>query len=213
VEVVGVVRDVRHNPNIGSDPLAPVLYMPFGQWQWGTMSTVVRTAGDPAAAAPIVRREIARIDPALAPGEVLPLARRVWSSMSPQRGTAIMLGGFALLALALAAIGLYGVISYMVTQRTREIGIRMALGARRTHVVRHVLRQSGTLVAIGLGIGLAGAVSFAGVLRGLLLDASPVDPFIIAGVAVVLAVVSLAASYLPARRASRVDPMVALRVD
>jgi putative ABC transport system permease protein len=134
-------------------------------------------------------------------------------SVGDRRLTALLLGLFASAALALAAVGLYGVIAYTVVQRTREMGIRVALGANRHDIVMLVLRQGMTLVTIGLGIGLAGAFGLAPLLSSLLYDIKPIDPLSFTVVSLVLLLVALLASWLPARRAAKVDPMVALRAE
>ena len=209
--VVGVVRDVRHNPNTGSEPLSPTLYVPMEQAQWRSMSIVVRTTQDPASVAGDVQRVIGSIDPTLAAGTVRPLERVVRLSLAPQGITAWMLAVFAGIAVLLAAIGIYGVTSYTVSQRTHEIGIRLALGAQRRTVLGNVLRQSMTRIAIGVLFGLAGAAGLTRGLRTLLYDVSPTDPLIFGGVAALLVAVALLGSYLPARRATRIDPVSALR--
>jgi putative ABC transport system permease protein len=209
--VVGVVSDARHNPNVGREPLAPVVYFPLTQGPWSTMTLVVRTAGDPAAITADVQRVIGSIDPALAAGNVVTLDRMLAAALSPQRITAGMLSVFAGIALLLAVIGIYGVMSYSVTQRTHEIGIRMALGAQQREVVRRVLRQGLGLTGLGITIGAVGSLAMTRGMATLLHDVSPTDPLTFAAVAVLLAAVALFGSWLPARRAASVDPVVALR--
>ena len=209
--VVGVVADVRHNPNVGRALLAPVVYFAAAQGSWDTMTLMVRTAGSPLAVTSDVQRVIASLDPALAPGNVQTLERMLWSSLSPQRVTAAMLSVFAGIALLLAVIGIYSVISYSVNQRTHEIGIRMALGAQRADVIRRVLRQGVVLAALGITIGAVGSFAMARGMAVLLHDVSPTDPLTFVAVAVILATVAVLGSWLPARRAAAVDPVVALR--
>jgi putative ABC transport system permease protein len=209
--VVGVVGDVRHNPNTGRALLAPVVYYPATQGPAETMTLVVRTAGSPLAITADVQRVIGSLDQTLAPGEVRTLERMLWWSLSPQRITAGMLSVFAGIALLLAVIGIYGVMSYTVNQRTHEIGIRMALGAQRADVVRRVLRQGIVLAALGIAIGTFGSFGMARGLATLLHEVSPTDPLTFVAVAVILAAVALLGSWLPARRAAAVDPVVALR--
>ena len=209
--VIGVVGDARHNPNTGRDPLAPVTYRPLTQGPWNTMTFIVRTAGEPTAINADVQRVIGSIDPALAAGEVMTLDRMRSSGLSPQRITAAMLSAFAGIAMLLAVIGIYGVISYSVSQRTQEIGIRMALGAQQRDVVRRVLRQGLLLTALGITIGGAASLVLTRQMKTVLYDVSPTDPGTFAAVAVALAGVALLGSYLPARRAAAVDPVVALR--
>jgi len=209
--IIGVVGDVRYNPNAGRESLAPVVYFPVTQGPWDTMTLVVRTASDPGAITADVQRVIGSIDPALAAGNVLTLDRMLSSSLSPQRITAGMLSVFAGIALLLAVIGIYGVMSYTVNQRTHEIGIRMALGAQRGDVVRRVLRHGVLLAALGIAIGTLGSFAMARGMATLLHEVSPTDPLTFVSVAVILAAVALLGSWLPARRAAAVDPVVALR--
>ena len=209
--IVGVVGEARHNPNVGRDPLAPVVYVPATQIPWNTMTVALRTAGDPTAIMSDVQRVIGSLDPALAPGDVSTLARVLSSGLAPQRITAAILSIFAGIALLLAVIGIYGVMSYTVSQRTHEIGIRMALGARQGDVVRRVLRQGIILATLGIGIGIAGSFGMARGIAVLLHGVSPTDPMTFGAVALLLAVVAVVGSWLPARRAASVDPVVALR--
>jgi putative ABC transport system permease protein len=209
--VVGVVGDARHNPNVGRAPLAPVNYIPLTQVPWNTMTLVVRTTGEPSAINAHVQRAIGSIDPALAAGDVMTLQHMLLAALSPQRITAGMLSVFAAIAVLLAVIGIYGVMSYSVTQRTHEIGIRMALGAQQGDVVRRVLRQGVRLSAIGIAIGSVASVGLTRGMATLLHDVSPTDPTTFTAVAVLLAGVALLGSWLPARRAASVDPVVALR--
>jgi putative ABC transport system permease protein len=209
--VVGVVSDMRHNPNTGREPLAPVVYIPATQVPWSTMTLVVRTVGEPTSVAANVQKVIGSIDPSLAAGNVVTLERMLSSSLAPQSLTAGMLSVFAGIALVLAVIGIYGVMSYTVSQRTHEIGIRMALGAQQGDVVRRVLRRGLVLAALGIGIGTAGSLAMTRGMAMLLHGVSPTDPLTFGTVAVILAGVALLGSWLPARRAAAVDPVVALR--
>jgi putative ABC transport system permease protein len=209
--VVGVVGDMRHNPNTGREPLAPVVYIPATQVPWSTMTLVVRTVGEPAGVSANVQKVIGSIDPSLAAGNVVTLERMLSSSLAPQSLTAGMLSVFAAIALVLAVIGIYGVMSYTVSQRTHEIGIRIALGAQQGDVVRRVLRRGLVLAALGIGIGTAGSLAMTRGMAMLLHEVSPTDPLTFGTVAVILAGVALLGSWLPARRAAAVDPVVALR--
>jgi len=209
--VVGVVADVRHNPNTGRALLAPVVYVPAAQGPWDTMTLIVRTAASPLAMTADVQRVIGSLDPTLAPGNVQTLERMLSSSLSPQRITAGMLSVFAGIAMLLAVIGIYGVISYSVNQRTHEIGIRMALGAQRADVVGRVLRQGLVLAMFGIAIGTLGSFAMARGMAALLHEVSPTDPLTFVAVAVMLATVAVLGSWFPARRAAAVDPVVALR--
>jgi len=211
--IIGVVGDARHNPNTGRAPLAPVKYTPVAQVPWNTMTLVARTAGEPTAVNADVQRVIGSIDPALAAGDVMTFERMLSSSLSPQRITASMLSVFAGIAVVLAVIGIYGVMSYSVAQRTHEIGIRMALGAQQADVVRRVLRHGFLLAALGTAIGGIGSLGMTRGLATLLHGVSPTDPLTFGAVVVVLAAVALLGSWLPARRAAAVDPVVAIRAD
>jgi putative ABC transport system permease protein len=211
--IVGVVGDARYNPNLGRPPLMPVVYVPVAQMPWNTMTLVVRTAGDPLAATAEVQRAIGAIDPALAAGDVMTLQRMSSDALSPQRITAGMLSVFAGIAVLLAVIGIYGVISYSVTQRTHEIGVRMALGAQQRDVIGRVLRHGLLLAALGIAIGSAASLGLTRAMATLLHDVSPTDPLTFIGVALVLVGVAVLGSWLPARRAAAVDPAVALRSD
>jgi putative ABC transport system permease protein len=209
--VIGVAGDARHNPNTGREPLAPTMYVPLTQAPWSTMTLLVRTAGDPAAIMPEVGRVIGSLDPALAPGDVATLQRILSSGLAPQRLTAGMLSVFAGIALLLAVIGIYGVMSYTVSQRRHEIGIRMALGAQQRDVVRRVLRQGLALAAVGVAIGSVASLWMARTMATLLREVSPKDPAAFAAVALILAAAALLGSWLPAKRAAAVDPVIALR--
>ncbi len=215
-EVVGVVRDVRAQ-GLDEAPV-PEFYLPMVQapaaaWTWDdrTMSVVVRAQGDPVALMAPLRRAIADVDPALPLYQLGTMDGRVVDSMAQTRFSTTLLTAFGAIALILAAIGVYGVISYGVTQRTQEIGIRMALGARRADVVGMVVRHGAALAAIGLVVGLAGALALSRLIGSLLFQVSPTDPPTFATGTVVLTTVAVLAAVLPARRAAQTDPMVALR--
>jgi putative ABC transport system permease protein len=210
-EIVGVVGDVRH---AGLHEAArPTTYWPHGRFAYGGMTLAVRTAGDPASVASAVVAIVREQDPALAVADVQTMKEIVSESVAERRLTMMMLAVFAAAALLLAAVGIYGVIAYSVSQRTQEIGIRMALGARQADVLRMVVGQAMTLAVTGIAIGAAGGVLLTRLMRGLLFDVEPGDPLTFVAVAAVLAAVAAAASYLPGRRAAGVDPVVALRAD
>jgi putative ABC transport system permease protein len=175
------------------------------------MSLVVRTRGNPAQAVRTVERAVARIDPRQPVYQVRAMTDLTRDILSPDRLNANLLGLFAGLALALAAIGIYGVLACEVGRRTHEIGVRMALGARGGQVLRDVVGEGLTLVVAGLGLGLAGALAASRLLRSLLFGIDAYDPLTFAGAAVVLLGAGLLACLLPARRALRVDPLIALR--
>ena len=158
-----------------------------------------------------VREAIRRLDDSLPPYDVKTLEQRVSDSVAPRRFLVSMMSLFALLALALAATGIYGVLSYLVAQRTREIGIRMALGATAGSVLSLILKRGAILILIGTAAGLAGAIALTRLIKTLLFGVSPTDPATFALIALLLVLVALIASYIPARRAAKVDPMVALR--
>jgi len=209
--VVGVVADVRYNPNTGREPLAPIVYFPAAQAPSRTMTLVVRTPGDPAAITADVQRSIGALDPSLAPGYVASLKHVLSSSLSPQSVTAGTLSVFAAIALLLAVIGIYGVMSYTVSQRTHEIGIRMALGAQQDDVVRRVLRHGLKLAAIGMAIGSVASLGLTRAMATLLREISPTDPLTFGAVTTILTAAALLGSWIPARRAATIDPALALR--
>ncbi len=207
--VVGVVGDVRER---GLDREAvPTLYVAHSQVPLRSMHVVARTAADPLALAAAVRREVTALDAAIPVANVRTLDALVAESVSARRFYMLLLGVFAAAALVLAAIGVFGVMSYSVARRTREIGVRMALGAHAGRMLRLVLREALGLAALGVALGVAGALALTRLLSGLLYGVTATDPLTFVAVAATLSAVALLASYLPARRATRVDPMVALR--
>ena len=207
--IVGVVGDVRQQ-SLGKDP-GDEIYADQLQDPFPAQTLVVRTAGDPRALAASVRRVVQGIDRDLPIDQVRTMEEVVAASLAPNRFNTVLLSLFAGLALVLAAVGVYGVVSYTVSQRTHEIGIRMALGAQGEDVLGLVLRQGMALVGIGLALGLLAALAATRQLASLVYGVSTNDPWTFASVAVALAAVALAANALPARRATRVDPLVALR--
>ena len=202
IGVVGDIRDVRLDA-----PVTPMLYLPYGQLALGDMTMLVRTRAGAAAVAEGIRREIHAIDPALPVAEIAPLAANRAVSMSAPRFRTAMLAVFGMVALLLASVGLYGVVAFTVSQRTREIAIRVALGARPEQVTQLFFRRGAALTAIGAVVGLFLAWAAAGLVQSLLFQTSARDPWIFAAAAVLLTGVALTASYLPARRASRFDPV------
>jgi len=212
--VIGVVGDVRDNPNLGRPQTMPTYYVPMARAHpWRTMSFVVRTKEDPAAMTHRIERAIASVAPAVAPGSVLTLEHLYASSLSPQRVTSEMMAVFALVALILAAVGIHGVLSYSVAQRTHDIGVRTALGAQPADILRAVVGAAAPPVAIGIVAGVLGAVVMTRVLAHLLTQLSANDPTALAAAVTVLATAAVAGCYVPVRRAMRVDPMIALRID
>lgn len=208
-EIVGVVRDVKVEGLNGGPALQT--YLPYLQTPVSGMSLVVRTHDDPTALAAAVRAEVAALDSELPVTSVRTLEQVSSSSIRQQRLPAVALGTFAALALLLAAIGVYGVLAHLVCQRTHEIGIRMALGAAPGDVLRTVLGQGMRMAALGIAIGTLGALAAGRLLAGLLFGVRATDPVTFVGGAAALALVALLACWIPARRAMRVDPQVALR--
>ncbi|MBX3733769.1 MAG: ABC transporter permease [Verrucomicrobiae bacterium] len=210
-EIVGVVGDVRQH-GLGKE-VRSCVYRPQAYSFMGSGNLLVRTAIAPLALAETVRKAVLEIDPDQPVANIQTMENAIAGSLSQQRFVLVLLAGFAGAALLLAAIGLYGIIAYAVTQRTREIGIRMALGASRRDVLGLVVSHGMKLAAVGLVLGLAGAFGLTRVLVRMLYEVKPTDPATFAGVSLVLLGVALFACWLPARRAARVDPMVALRSD
>ena len=208
-EVVGIVGDVKEQALASEDE--PQLYMPMRQWPVQSMAVVVRTATLPMALADAARNDVQSIDPALPVSRIRPLDEIVARSISQPRFYMLLLTIFAAVALALASVGIFGVLSYAVAQRTREIGIRMALGAQERSVVQMVVGHAMVLVAAGIGIGAVLAFVASRGLSTMLFSVTATDPATFASVAGILCLVALVASYIPARRATRVDPIVALR--
>ncbi|MBZ5560097.1 MAG: ABC transporter permease, partial [Acidobacteriia bacterium] len=208
--IVGVVGDVK-NQALNLD--TPSLYYPSPTRVWPLMDVVVRTAGRPESAATGVRAKVHALDSELAISNVRPLEEWVAGSAAQPRLNAVLLGAFAFVALLIAAIGIYGVLAYSVTQRTREIGLRMALGAPRGRVLVLIVREGMTVGLIGIGAGLAGALALSRGLESLVFGIPVRDPLTFGAVAAVLTLTALAACSIPARRASRVDPMIALRCE
>jgi putative ABC transport system permease protein len=187
--------------------------MPYAQGSEGTtnMYVVVRTARDPLSLASAIRQQVAEVDPDQPVASIQTMRTRVDSSVAQRRMQMSVLALFAAMATLIAVVGLYGVMSYNVAQRAREIGIRLALGAARGDVIAVVMRQGITMVGAGLVVGLAASAGITRVLRSLLFGVSPTDPLVFASIAVMLVATAAAAIYLPARRASRLDPVTMLR--
>ncbi len=211
--VVGVVRSVRLEDLAGARNAFGAYYFPYAEDPSRAYTFAIRTDhdGDRSGVTRAVRQAVAQIDPELALFDIKTMEERAELSMSSRRTSmtlATIYGGFALF---LSTIGIYGVLAYLVTQRRREIGIRVALGSTPAGIVRFVLRECLVLVAVGLSLGLAGAVAIRKLIATQLYDVYPLDPLVVGGVTLLLGIVALAACIVPARRAMRTDPMVALR--
>ena len=209
-EIVGVVRDVKFYG--ASDSSRALVWVPYAQRNgWGLGILTVRTRGNPTAVLTALRRELKAIDGAIALANVVTMDEAMERSMAGDRLIAVLLGAFAGLALVLAAIGIFGVLSYAMAQRTRELGIRLALGAQRGDVLRLVARETAPMVATGVVVGLIAALGLTRFVRTMLYEIQPNDPATFAAVGITLAVVAVVAALVPARRASRVDPVIAIR--
>ncbi len=210
-EIVGVVGDVKHD---GLDQESmPTVYFPEAQEPGGSGTLVIRTSADPMKLAPVIEQVIHAYDQDQAIADIQPLDAILSKSVARPRFQSVLIASFAGLALLLAVIGIFGVMSYSVLQRTHEIGIRVALGANRNHVLRLVVGQGLALAGIGIVGGLAGAFALTRYLRSLLFEMSPTDPVTFIAISVVLCLVAVAATYFPARRATAVDPIEALRYE
>jgi putative ABC transport system permease protein len=210
-EIVGVVGDVHHrslHSESGMEAYRPETQVPFDE-----LSVVVRTDGDPRALASAVREQVSQLDPQLSVARIYPMEHYVAASLAEPRLDTVLLGVFAAVALLLTAIGLFGMMAYTVAQRTHEIGIRVALGAQPSDVMRQIIQQAARLALVGLAVGLPAAFVLTRLMESLLFGVSATDPPTFVGVALLVAGVSLVAAVVPARRAMRVDPMVALRYE
>jgi putative ABC transport system permease protein len=208
-QIVGVVGDMRHE-SLAETP-EPSMYVPFAQDPFSTMWAVVRTDGDPLQQASTARNAVRSIDPALPAYSVTSLADVLGESVADRRFSMLLLAVFALIALFLAGIGLYGVVAYTVSQRTQEIGVRMAIGAQRSDVLKMVLGGGMKLALVGVAVGLVGAIVFARFVSTQLFGITPLDPMSYGVTVAVLLAIAALACLGPARRAARVDPLVALR--
>jgi putative ABC transport system permease protein len=211
IEVVGVIEDGKYF-SLSEDP-TPFVYSYLNPLDGGDLTMVVRTTGEPQSAMGAIRREFQQLDAALPVYNVKTMVEHMSVAYFPARVAATLLGCVGLLALLLAAIGIFGVMSYAVTQRTREIGIRMALGAQAGGILKLVVGEGLKLATLGMAIGLAGAIAGTRLMSSLLYGVNALDVVTFAGVSLLLALVALLACYIPARRAMRVDPLVALRYE
>jgi putative ABC transport system permease protein len=210
MEIVGIVQDVKHELNL---PVTPEYYLPHAQDSWNAMVLVARTNVEPGSLAPQIRQQVWAIDKDQPVFDVRTMQEVRSISVALYTFSSVMVGIFAGVALALAAIGIYGVMAFNVTQRTHEIGVRMALGARGRDVRRLVVRQGMRLALIGVVIGLAGAWALTRFMQKLLVGVEPTDLLTFGAVSFCLLLAALSACYLPARRATKVDPLVALRYE
>jgi len=219
-EIVGVVGDVKQNGMNVMEPVAS-LYFPLSQisasaladWRSFPLSVVVRTTSQPSRLTSAVTGAVHEIDPEIPVTDVLSMEEYIGNSLWQQQMSMLLLAAFAGLALLLASVGIYSVLSYAVRRRLQEIGIRMALGAQARDVLRMILGQGAKLAAIGIGIGGVAALALTHLMRTQLFGITATDPLTFATVAILLMLVAMAACYLPARRATKVDPMVALRYE
>jgi putative ABC transport system permease protein len=208
LEIVGVVGDVKNK----LDEIAePYIYIAYAQFSFSGMGIVIRTAAEPAAITPAVRGEVMALDPSLPVSGLKTVERMVYERSTPKRIMTAMMGVFAVFALMMAGAGLYAVMAYAVSRRTREIGVRLALGARPRDILWMITRQGMKLTMAGLAFGLAGTFALTRVISGLLFGVSAADPLTYILFSLPLSCVALLACYLPARRATKVDPLVALR--
>ncbi len=209
-EVIGVVGDIHHR-GLDAEP-RPELYVAFHQQpHFRGMVVAARTTSDPSALARAITREVFAIDPDQAIAQLTTMSELLSGSVSTRRFNTTLLGGFAVLALALAVLGIYSVVSYGVSQRAQEIGVRMAMGARGDDVIKMIVAEGLKLAVVGVTIGVIGAIALTRLITSLLYDVSPVDPVTFLGVSLVLALAALVASYIPALKATRVDPVLALK--
>jgi putative ABC transport system permease protein len=209
--IVGIVGSVKHaGLNAATRPM---MYLNYEQSAWPTLTVTVRTAGDPSNLSAAVRREVLAVDKDQPVTKISTMAETFARAVAPQRFNMLLLGIFAAVAMLLATVGIYGVIAYSVSQRAREMGIRIALGATRRDILRLVVGQAMLMALVGVGVGVAGALVLTRLMSSLLYEVSATDPVIFVAISLLLAAVALLASYIPARRATKVDPMIALRYE
>jgi putative ABC transport system permease protein len=211
LEIVGVVGNVRHKA-IEMESMEEV-YLPYNQSPGNFMNLVVRTTSDPASMAPAIRGQVLSVDKDQPVSDIMTMDQRVAKSVAAKRFVMFLLGAFSILALGLASVGIYGVMAYLVTQRTQEIGVRMALGAQKRDVLKLVVRKGMALAIIGAAIGLVASLALTRLMRSLLFEVTPTDWLTFVTASTVLLIAALLASYIPARRATKVDPLTALRYE
>ena len=210
--VIGVVPAIKHN-SLEESVQKETLYWPIRQWPQSGGAFVLKTAADPATLIAPMREAILAVDPEQPLFGIRTLDERIAISLNGRRAPMLLLGAFAAVALVLSALGIYGVLAYSVGQRTSELGVRMAIGAGRGHILGLILRHGAILTVVGLGLGLIGAFAGGQAMRAQLFGVSGSDPAIFTGVAIFLAAIAMFSCYLPARRATRVDPLAALRYE
>jgi putative ABC transport system permease protein len=211
-EIIGVVGDVRHE-SLDTES-GPEYYVPYTQAPEAFMNLVVRSSvTNPESLAPMVREAIKQTDKEQFVADIQPMTKLIADSVARRRFNTLLTGLFAVVALVLSSVGIFGVMNYTVAQRTQEIGLRVALGAQTRDVLRLVLGQGMQLILLGLAVGLAASFALTRVLAGMLYGVTPTDPLTFAAVSLLLAGVALLACYIPARRATKVDPLVALRYE
>jgi putative ABC transport system permease protein len=211
IEIVGVVRDIKRM-NLSAETV-PDVYIPYWQYPMQSPSLVVRTAENPSTVAAAIRGEVKAVNQNLPAPTIQTMDEILSDAVAQPRLQTMLLGLFGLVALVLASVGIYGVLAYAVAKRTREIGIRMALGAQTGDVVKLIIAQGMKPALLGIGIGLAFAFALTRVMRSLLYEISATDPVTFIAVALLLISVALLACWIPARRATKMDPMMALRDD
>jgi putative ABC transport system permease protein len=209
--IVGVVGNIRQESL--TDEVVAELFLPSGQMPMNGMTLLVRTASDPLASVAAVRSQVLAVDNNQPIYDVRTLAQRVSEATAVTRALTLLFGGFALLALVLGSVGIYGIVAYAVTQRTQEIGIRMALGARRADILQLILKHGVVLVLSGVAIGIAGAFALTRFLASLLFGVTPNDAVTFVIVPVLFFLIAMVASFIPARRATKVNPLIALRYE
>jgi ABC-type antimicrobial peptide transport system permease subunit len=210
--IVGVVRNIPHN-GVEDKSNNPFIYVPLEQNAPGSFHIIVRTARPVADVISAIREKLAALDPSIPLFDTGTLKGAIDDSFDSRKAVTLLLGGFAALALFLSAIGIYGVIAYDISQRTREIGIRGAIGATSGQIVSLVMMQGLWKTGVGIVIGLVSAILLSHFMDSLLFDLKPSDPMAYIAVSVLLALVAMTACFVPARRASKIDPIVALRIE
>ena len=210
-EIIGIVGDVRYDSL--TDQAEPTVYYPIPELTYEFITLAIRTSGNPASITSSVRAVLREMDADQPMSDVRTMEQVMGETLSRARFNTFLLGLFAAMAMLLAAVGIFGVMNYSVTLRTREIGIKVALGARPSQVLLFVMRQGLTLTLIGIGLGVTGSLALTRVMSGLLFGVKATDPMTFVGIVVLVTFISAIACYLPARRAMKVDPLVALRYE